>query len=229
MKIDTILFDLDNTLFDFNKAERIALTKALLQMGADPTESILHRFSQINLAQWKLLEQGKLNRNQVKIRRFQLLFDELNLNCDAKETAKVYESLLGMGHYFMEGAEQVLRTLSPQYHLYLVTNGTASVQRSRMKSAKLERYLKDSFISEEIGFDKPSKEYFSHCFQHIPGFQKQSTIIVGDSLTSDIQGGKNAGIRTVWFNPSHASNPSDIIPDYEIAYLKDLPELVQSI
>lgn len=229
MAVNTILFDLDNTLFDFNKAERMALTKTLLEIGITPNDLMLDRFSQLNLAQWKLLEQGKLNRSQVKVRRFQLLFDEINLQQDAQQAAKTYESLLGVGHFFMEGAQQLLDILSPRYDLYLVTNGTARVQKSRIQSAGLEKYLKGVFISEEIGFDKPSLAYFSYCFEHIPGFEKQLSIIVGDSLTSDIQGGKNADIRTVWFNPSCECNHSDIIPDYQIQRLSELPALLQHL
>ena len=229
MAVNTVLFDLDNTLFDFNKAERIALSKTLLQLGIEPVDSVLDRFSQLNLAQWKLLEQGKLNRTQVKVRRFQLLFNEMGVHQEAQEAAKIYESLLGIGHFFIDGAEQLLDILSPRYDLYLVTNGTARVQRSRIQSAGLERYLKGIFISEEIGFDKPSLAYFSRCFERIPGFEKQAAVIVGDSLTSDIQGGKNAGIRTIWFHPSHECNHSNIIPDYEIHRLSELPALLQSL
>lgn len=188
--IDTILFDLDDTLLDFKKAERTALTKTLLQMGIEPNESILSRYSELNLAQWKLLEQGKLSRSEVKTRRYKLLFDEIGVSCSVEKAVQIYESMLSMGHYFIDGAEELLETISRDYQLYLVTNGTASVQRGRLKSANIARYFIKIFISEEVGFNKPWKEYFDYCFAQIPGFQKENTVIVGDSLSSDIQGGK---------------------------------------
>lgn len=224
--IHTILFDLDNTLLDFNKAERAALTKTLLRLGIEPKEATLARYSELNLSQWKLLEQGKLSRSEVKIRRYQLLFDEIGAQCSAAKATELYESMLGIGHYYVEGAEELLHTLSARYRLYLVTNGTASVQRGRIQSADLSKYFEGIYISEDVGFDKPSEEYFRFCFAQIPDFRKEETVIVGDSITADIQGGKNAGIRTVWFNPEQAPNRSDIIPDYEIQNLKDLEGLL---
>ena len=225
--LHTILFDLDNTLLDFNKAERIALTKTLRQLGIEPTEDIVKRYSQINLAQWKLLEQGKLTRSQVKCRRYQLLFDEMGVACSPEKAAKIYEGLLGIGHYYIDGAQELLTQLVKEYRLYLVTNGTACVQRNRIQSAELAKYFQDIFISEEIGYNKPSLQYFTYCFEHIPGFQREEAVIVGDSLSSDIQGGKNAGIKTVWFNPAHQINTTPFTPDAEIDSLKKLPLYLQ--
>lgn len=224
--VNTILFDLDNTLLDFNQAESIALTQTLLQLGIHPNETVIRRYSQLNLEQWKLLEQGKLSRSEVKTRRYQLLFDELGVACSAEKAAEIYESLLEVGHYFIDGAEALLRDLSPHYHLYIVTNGTASVQRSRIKSAGLEKYMEGIFISEEIGFNKPGSDFFDHCFAQIPHARRSAAMIVGDSLTSDIQGGINAEIQTVWFNPARLPNDSGILPDYEIYALEELGPLL---
>lgn len=227
--IHTILLDLDNTLLDFNKAECIALTGTLKQLGIDPKEHILKRYSELNLAQWKLLEQGKISRNEVKIRRYRLLFDEYKIDCSAEDAAGIYEHMLSMGHYFIDGAEKLLKELQEQYSLYIVTNGTKSVQTGRIKSAALEKYFQGIFISEDIGFNKPSREFFEHCFYKIPDFKKESTVIVGDSLTSDILGGINAGIKTIWFNPEHKINNSDILPYYEIALLNELIPLLDAL
>lgn len=227
--IDTILFDLDNTLLDFNKAERIAIQKTLCHIGIEPKDAILNRYSEINLAQWKLLEQGKLTRSEVKVRRYRLLFDELGVDFSPREATAIYESFLGQGHYFMDGAQDLLHALTGRFRLYLVTNGTAAVQKGRIQSAGLKRYFNDMFISENVGYPKPDLRYFTYCFAHIPDFQKEQTIIVGDSLTSDIQGGKNAGIRTVWFHPKHVQNNTDLLPDYEISHLSELPALLQKL
>lgn len=229
---DTVFFDLDNTILDFNKAERIALTRTLEELGVPPTEKTCARYSVINLAQWKLLEKGIITRREVKLRRFRLLFEELGVEADAEEAAAKYEGLLGIGHYFMEGAKELLEELFGMYRLYLVTNGTAAVQKGRIKSADLKKYFADIFISEEIGFNKPDVRYFESCFSRIPSFLKDKSVIVGDSLTSDIQGGVNAGIRTVWFHPagtavSEANGEETAVPDREIRSLKELPALLR--
>lgn len=227
--IRTILFDLDNTLLNFNIAERIAVTKALQEAKVPVTEAVLCRYSQLNLEQWKLLEKGQLTRAEVKVRRFRLLFEELGSDASAEDTASCYEKLLAIGHFFIEGAPELLELLKGKYRMYLVTNGTKSVQDGRLASAGIRKYFDDVFVSEEIGYEKPFPEFFAYCFSRIPGFQKEETVIVGDSLTSDILGGINSGIRTVWFHPSEIPAASEIHPDYQIRHLLELPELLDTI
>lgn len=211
---------------DFTKAERGALTKTLVQLDIEPTESTLQRYHELNIAQWKLLELGKLTRKEVKLRRYKLLFEELGLERSPEKAVEIYEAYLGQGHYYIEGAEEILRSLSEKYHLYIVTNGSISVQKGRIESAGLKNYVQDIFISEALGYNKPRKEYFDLCFDRIPNFCKENTIMVGDSLSADIQGGKNAGLLTVWFNPENTVNDSSIVPDYEIAKLSQLKDVL---
>jgi len=226
--IHTILLDLDDTLLDFQKAERAALVKTLTELNIEPKEETLARYSVLNLAQWRLLEKGELSRDEVKLRRYRLLFEEIGADCSAQKAAELYEGYLGIGHYFIDGAEELLDVLSMDYSLYLVTNGTARVQEGRIESAGIAGYFKGIYISEKIGFNKPSKEFFDHCFAQIPDFEKEEAVIVGDSLTSDIQGGKNAGVKTIWFNPTQSVNASPIRPDYEIMNLQELPILIKN-
>ena len=227
--IQTIFFDLDDTLLDFRKAEAESLKRTLPVFGIDPTPAVLERYHEINAAQWRLLEEGKLTREQVLLRRYELLFEELGLDGAPAEVCRLYEQNLASGHWVIPGAEELLETLSPQYDLYLATNGTAVVQHSRLKRTGLNRYFKGIFISEEMGADKPSPEYFRRCFEAIPGFDPAAAIIVGDSLTSDIRGGKNAGIRTCWFNPKGKEPHPDIRPDESIKSLSELPALLKKI
>lgn len=227
--VKTILFDLDNTLFDFTKAEGIALAKTLIHLGIEPEKRVLERYSVINLAQWKLLEQKKITRAELKIRRYKFLFDEFDFQCSPEEAAKTYEEFLSMGHYFMPGAEELLENIYKKYNLYVITNGITKVQKGRIKSAGLKKYFKDIFISEEIGYDKPSAEYFEHCFEKIEDFKKEDAVIIGDSLSSDIQGGANTGVKTIWFNPEGVENNSAVKPDYEISNLKEIEKLLEKI
>lgn len=224
-----LLFDLDNTLLDFDKAERLALTKALSALSLEPTDHMLDRYNKINLAQWKLLEKGELDREAVKKRRFLLLFEEFGIDREAEEAARLYEGFLGEGHYFMDYAEELLQKLSGEYQIYIVTNGTAHVQKGRIASAGIRDYVEDVFISEEIGVNKPSKEYFDRCFERIPDFDRNEAVVIGDSLTSDILGGINAGVRTIWFHKEREENGTGIIPDYEISDLRELPDLLKKL
>ena len=227
--IEFLLLDLDDTILDFHKAERIALSKTIRDFGVEPTEAVLARYHVINKWHWEQLELGKMTRSEVLEGRFGVLFSELGVHVDQTLCARAYEKNLSNGHYFLPGAEEAVDRLSKQYRLFLVSNGTASVQKGRMTSANLYRFFEKVFVSQEIGHNKPSKAYFDACFAQIEGFDPQKAIIVGDSLTSDIQGGINAGIRTCWVNPSHDKGREDIKPDYEIEALSQLEVLLDTI
>lgn len=223
--IKNILFDLDDTILDFHAAERRALTVTLDELGISFDEEMLARYSQINLLQWKRLERGEITRKEVKEGRYAQLFAEYGIDVSPVYATSVYEKHLAEGHFFIEGAEKVLQKLFPIYDLYLVSNGTLSVQRGRIASAGIRPYFKGIFVSEEIGADKPDAAFFNACFGKIEGFDKEKTVIVGDSLSSDILGGKNAGITTVWFNP-RGEKADTVIPDYQIYALCELPQLL---
>jgi len=227
--IESLLLDLDDTILDFHKAERIAIGKTIRDFGVEPTEEILELYHKINKWHWEQLELGKLTRAQVLENRFGVLFSQLGAEVDAAQCARVYEKNLSIGHYFLPGAEEAVEALSKRYRLFLVSNGTASVQKGRMTSANLYRFFEEVFVSQEIGYNKPAKAYFDACFARIPGFDPQKAIIVGDSLTSDILGGKNAGITTVWVNPNHLPARADIQPDYEIESLSQLQSLLDTL
>lgn len=225
-----LFLDLDNTILDFSKAEAIAIRKTMSAYGLTPTDELAARYSHINDLHWKALERGELTKPQVVTQRFAVFFGEQGIEVDAQAVAKTYETYLSQGHWFLPGAEKCVKeVLFGKYRLFLASNGTPIVQQGRMTSADLYPYFEQSFISEEIGYNKPAKEYFEIAFSRIPGFRKEECIMVGDSLTGDIRGGKNAGLRTVWVNPHHKIAPDHLKPDYEIEYLADLPALLEEI
>ena len=226
--IEFLFLDLDDTILDFHKAERIALSKTIRDFGMEPTEEVLTLYHGINKWHWEQLELGKLTRAEVLVNRFGVLFEKLGLEVDAPQCAKVYERNLSQGHWFLPGAEEAVDRLSKKYRLFLASNGTAVVQKGRMTSANLYRFFEKVFVSQEIGHNKPSKEYFDACFAQIPGFDKEKAMIVGDSLSSDIKGGINAGIKTVWVNPDH-KDCGNTKPDYEIEYLHQLEALLEGL
>lgn len=228
--IEFLFLDLDDTILDFQKAEHIAIRKAISEAGVEPTDAICARYSVINKGCWERLERGEWTREEVLQNRFGLLFEELGVEVDKEAVARNYERLLGIGHWYLPGAEETVKEkLFGKYRLFLASNGTASVQDGRLTSAGLYPYFEQAFVSQEIGYNKPAKAYFDTCFSRIPGFEKEKCLMVGDSLTSDILGGINAGIKTVWVNPSGKTAPEHIQPDYEIKALAELPELLEKL
>lgn len=224
-----VLLDLDDTILDFHRAEAAAVSKTFLRLGIEPTEQIVQRYSEVNAAHWRMLERGEITRAQVLTGRFRQIFSEIGAGCDPEHTQQIYEAYLSRGHYFIPGAEQLLKDLYGNYHLYLVSNGNAVVQKGRLESAGIAPYFDAIFISELIGADKPSRAYFDRCFAKIPDFDPQQAILIGDSPTSDILGGIRVGVKTCWFNPNHRLPHPEIHADYEIDQLCLLPPLLTEL
>ena len=227
--VKSIFLDLDDTILDFRRAERRAISETLRRFGIDPTPAVVDRYHELNRQQWELLEEGKLTRPQVLTRRFDLLFGELGVDRSSQEAQAAYEAQLSQGHFFMPGARELLETLAPRYDLYLATNGTPVVQAGRIQSAGIAPYFKDIFISERLGANKPSPAFFQACFAAIPNFDPAAALVVGDSLTSDIRGARNVGLRSCWYNPEDLPSRPDIVPDYTIHALEELPPLLERL
>lgn len=222
-----LLLDLDDTILDFQMSERVALSKTLGDFGLEPTQEVCTRYSVINRLHWEMLERKALTREEVLVGRFRVLFAEYGIDADPVQARLAYERNLSQGHYFLPGALEALELLKKKHRLFLVSNGTAVVQHSRLDSAGLKPYFEEIFISQEVGANKPAVEFFDRCFARIPGFVKERALIVGDSLTSDILGGIQAGIATCWVNPKGKSHPAHICPDMIIESLSRLPEKLQ--
>lgn len=222
-----VLMDLDDTLLDFHSSEAWALKNALSSLGVDSSEKTVARYSEINDSLWKKLEQGKITRERLLVERFEILFSELGADCSAHETWKMYESYLSKTHFFVPHAKELLEDIYNEYELYIVSNGTASVQHGRIACSELSKYFRGIFISQEIGINKPQKGFFDYCFNEIPDFLKEKAIIVGDSLTSDIKGGNNAGIQTCWYNPRGIKFPDDVTVNYEIKDILQLKNILK--
>lgn len=226
MKYDILLFDADNTILDFNKSEEHALSLAFESNGLRLDDHILQVYRRNNIKQWELFEQGKIEKSQVLVKRFVETFRELGISADIESVSELYEQHLHNGFYVIEHAREVLDALQPKCRLYLVSNGVLSIQNSRMKGSGMDKYFIKRFVSEEIGCPKPNIGYFNACFAQIENFDRSRALIIGDSLTSDIQGGVNAGIDTCWFNPFGAKNTSPLRPTYVIDDLRKLVSIV---
>lgn len=227
MKYEFLFLDLDDTILDFGATEKKSISRLLEHLGVTPTDEIIHRYHVINLEHWKRLERGEITRDQIS-NRFDVLFSELGVDAKTSECEKLYRQYLSEGTDSMPGALAAVDSLSKNYRLFLASNGTASVQAGRLERTGLQKYFEGIFVSEEIGANKPSPLFFQRAFAQISGFDKTKAIMVGDSLTSDILGGINAGIKTCWVNPKHRPCREDIRPDYEIESITQLEALLHT-
>lgn len=227
-KYSIILFDADGTLFDFLKAERSALTRCLEHFGIEATDQNISIYSQINDRYWKLLEKGLTTKNELKYKRFRDFLATVGSSADSDAIADMYAGTLGDYHYLIDGAEDIcLQLRSVGCRLYIVTNGIKAVQEKRFNESGMAKYFDGFFISEEIGVAKPDATYFEAVSSAISEFDRSDAIIIGDSLTSDILGGKNFGIDTCLYDPQNREIPAEMpIPDYRVAALSDIIHIV---
>lgn len=223
---DILLFDADDTIFDFKSGERIAISQTLKDFSLPVNDEILSLYHEINDKLWKDFEKGIYADYFPRHLRFEELLRSLNKSGDAQKINDVYTSHLAEQSILLGEAESVCKALYETHKLYIVTNGTASVQHSRFDSSPVRKYFSDMFISSEIGFRKPEAEFFQCVFKVIKADDLSRVLIIGDSLTSDIAGGINAGIDTCWFNPRKKQHSKDIAPTYEISSLNELYSIV---
>lgn len=225
-RYEILLMDADGTLLDFDRAEREAFLQLLVRYGLPPEEALVEEYHQINKECWEALENGEISREEVLTGRFKRFFSLHDCPVDVREAEEFYRVRLGQGFFLLDGAIEILTYLKERYELYIVTNGVAQTQHLRLRESGLEPFFRDIFISEEVGSQKPQKEFFDACFQKIPHGDPEKMLIIGDSLTSDIRGGINAGIDTCWYNPRREVNSKGIRPLYEIEDLAQLRTLL---
>ena len=224
-----VFLDLDDTLFDFHRAEDQALRLTLTELGINVTDEIVALYSRINESCWKKLEKGEMTRVQVLGGRFAMLFEALGVLGDPEKTWKLYERNISEQSFMLDGAIELLDELSEKYDLYGASNGTASVQDRRIEKSGIARYFKDIFISQRVGFDKPDVRFFEVAFEKAGVTDMKDCVMIGDNLTSDIKGGKNAGITTLWYNPKGKEPTPDILPDYQASSLDMIPLVLEMI
>lgn len=208
LRYDTVLLDADGTLFDFHRSEREAVWEALCRIGVTPTETMLADYSRINDSLWKKLERGEIEKKVLFYHRFELLFEQYGISADARGMAEDYMNRLSQKGYLLDGAEKFCAILRKKCRLYIVTNGTEFIQHGRFRRCGLAPYFDDVFISDAIGAEKPDLRFFAYVASHIPDFDLRKTLIVGDSLTSDMQGGIAYGLDTCWYNPHRQEIPT---------------------
>lgn len=228
--IKIFLWDIDATLLDFLKSENMALKKAFAHFGlGECPDSTVAEYSAINQSYWNRLETGELTKEQVLVGRFEEFLNVKGFcDVDANEFCEFYELSLPDCVEFMGNAESVIKTLSKTYKQYAVTNGAKAVQKKKLTVSGIEKILNGVFISDDVGFAKPSKEFFDVVLKNIPSVNTDEIMIVGDSLTSDIKGGNNMGFKTCWFNPHHLPLKDGFKVDYQLDNLDNIFDVLKN-
>lgn len=227
MKYKIILFDADDTLFDFQRSEKISFENTIKEFCDDYDENYhFAAYKEINNAIWGELEAGLITQAKLKTERFKRLNNKLNINIDENLLSDTYIKNLGNCSYLLEGAKELVEDLSKKYILGLITNGVTMIQENRIKNSTIPTFFKNITISEKIGISKPNPGIFEHALKDLEKVEKNEILMIGDSLTSDIQGGINFGIDTCWFNPKRLENKTDVKPTYEVSSFDEIRSLL---
>ncbi|MDO4324844.1 MAG: YjjG family noncanonical pyrimidine nucleotidase [bacterium] len=225
---NALFFDVDGTLLDFDAAEREALGLLLRDRGIEIREEYIQCYHHINASMWKMLERGEITREKLQSERFVQFFDAVGLKEKADgEENRIYRNYLSQAAIPIAGAQAVLQELGSRYPLYVVSNGNTQVQYGRLGICGFQKYFRQIFLSEEIGYTKPDKRFFEECLRQLPDMKREEILLIGDSLSSDMAGGRNAGIDTCWYNPTGILRDETIPVTYEIQDLRELCALLE--
>lgn len=218
-----LLFDADNTLFNFDAGNRRAFSAVCRICHLPDTDELFHAYEAVNAEMWSAFDRGECTKDFLVVERFRLFLERAGLQADPVQCNKIHLSTLATNTVLLPHALEVCRTLAQTHSLYIVTNAVAAVQKARLAASDLRPYITDAFISEDAGASKPSVAYFDYVFSRIPGITRENCLLIGDSPSSDLQGANNYGIPCCWYNPRGLARPDGMRIDYEI---RDLPELL---
>ena len=225
-----LLFDLDHTLLDFDTAEDVALTQLLKEEGIEDIQAYKDYYVPMNKTLWKDLEQKKITKQELVNTRFSKVFSHFGIEKDGVYLAERYQFYLAQQGQVFSGAMELLDSLIDRgYELYAATNGITTIQTGRIAQSGLDPYFNQIFISEQLQTQKPDALFYEKIGQQIAGFSKEKTLMIGDSLTADIQGGNDADIDTIWYNPHHLANHTQAQPTYEIHSYQDLLDCLDAL
>lgn len=222
--IKTILLDIDNTIMDFDECARLAIKQACADFDMPFDDSINIAYRQINKTLWQQIESGILTRQDMYQIRWQMIFDKLGIKRDGKSFEPLFLSNLAKQSALIGGAKEILQYLKPKYTLCVASNAPYEQQLQRLQNAGIKQFFDEFFISEKIGHQKPTKGFFEFCFDRLGNPQKQDVMIIGDSLTADISGGKSYGIKTCWFD--RYGSKQNVDADFCIDKLEQLKNIL---
>lgn len=224
-KITTILIDVDNTLLDFNKCAENAIKKGFVLLNLEYSDNVLDIFLEVNHIFWDNYEKNIITRDDITKNRWNEIFDKLGIkNQNGEDFERTFVKNLFEGYYKVEGALEILEYLSKKYTVHIASNSKYTMQVKRLKNAELLQFVNEIFVSDVVGFAKPLTEFFDFCFKKMPNIKKENVVMIGDSVNADIKGGKDYGIKTIWFN--YYQEPSEKIADFEVIKLIDIKNIL---
>ena len=226
--ISTILWDVDGTLLDFIAAEKAAIKTLFREFNlGECSDEMIKRYSEINKGYWQRLERGEITKQEVLVGRFKEFFKSEGLDSSvAEDFNSLYQLRLGDTIVYHDDSLEIVKSLQGRVRQYVVSNGTVEAQSKKLRLSGLGELMDGIFLSEHIGVEKPNIEFFNKVFEEIGPADRSSIMIAGDSLTSDIQGGNNAGIVTCWYNPQGDKAEDKYAIDYEISDLHQIYEIL---
>jgi 2-haloacid dehalogenase len=227
MQFEWILFDADNTIFDFHASSEIAFHKSFEKHGIKSNEEVYAIFRKLNAIAWKAFDENRMTHEEIKSYRFSALFREMGItDLDPLEFNALYFSLLVQNIRYEKGARNLLAQIEGYCKMAIITNGMKEVQRPRLENSEIHSYFDRIFVSGEIGFSKPNPAYFDHVYTALGDVAKEKVLVVGDNIIADIKGGADFGFKTAWYNPHQLENTNGVIPDFEIEALSALKEII---
>lgn len=220
-----VFIDIDDTLLDFTKCANDAIKSACNKFGVPYTATLVDTFHPINLDLWHRLEKKEVTKEKLFDTRFQIVFDKLGIKADGIAFETAFRENFHESAILVDGARDLLEYLRSKYKVYVASNASMHQQTNRMKKAELDGYIDGYFVSEEIGFPKPQKEFFDACFKALPDVKPQDVVMIGDSLSADIKGACEYGLKTIWYN--HRNEPtSDVKCDYIVSRLSEVKNIL---
>lgn len=220
-----VFIDIDDTLLDFTKCANDAIKSACNKFGVPYTTTLVDTFHPINLDLWHRLEKKEVTKEKLFDTRFQIVFDKLGIKADGIAFETEFRENFHESAILVDGARDLLEYLRSKYKVYVASNASMHQQTNRMKKAELDGYIDGYFVSEEIGFPKPQKEFFDACFKALPDVKPQDVVMIGDSLSADIKGACEYGLKTIWYN--HRNEPtSDVKCDYIVSRLSEVKNIL---
>lgn len=220
-----VFIDIDDTLLDFTKCANDAIKSACNKFGVPYTTTLVDTFHPINLDLWQRLEKKEVTKEKLFDTRFQIVFDKLGIKADGIAFETAFRENFHESAILVDGARDLLEYLRSKYKVYVASNASMHQQTNRMKRAELDGYIDGYFVSEEIGFPKPQKEFFDACFKALPDVKPQDVVMIGDSLSADIKGACEYGLKTIWYN--HRNEPtSDVKCDYIVSQLSEVKNIL---
>lgn len=222
MKYDLFLFDLDDTLLDFRASEKLSFERALTAFSLPVTEAIFQTYQRENRNLWKLFEEGKTTKDELKVERWKKTFALHGIDHDPEKVATKYLATLPETVVLIDHAVELLQWLQPQGEIGIITNGIHFTQTERIRNSALAEFISFVCVSEECGFAKPDVRFFEHASTRAKSFRKETALVIGDRWEADILGAHQFGVDSVWFNPEKKERPGNPAPSYEIAHLSEL-------